>query len=746
MLDRFRIDPRHYQIAVLTGLIAYGATVLHLEVRPLHVATSVSVALVCQWLASRVCGIPFDPRSPLISALSLSLLLRSDFALVYAAGAAIAILSKFLIRWNGKHIFNPTNGALVALMLLTDSAWVSPGQWGSHALAALALAGAGSLVVYRSARSDVTYAFLIAYCGVVFGRALWLGDPLTIPWHQLQSGSLLIFAFYMISDPKTTPNSRAGRVLFALLVAALAGYLKFQMYQPAAIIWSLVCCAPLVPLIDRLMPGRLYQWRPQQVEPPRAPTTVFAVSAMRSFPSVTPTPFNLSRRHSMKRTLVAFLLAATTGLASISTSEAFCGFYVARADTQLFNKASQVVLVRDGDRTVLTMANDFKGELDEFAMVIPVPTLITREQIHVADMSLIDHLDAYTAPRLVEYFDPDPCARREMAKAFRSMAEASDADMLKVAGEARPGRLGVTIEASYTVGEYDILILSAKQSDGLITWLKQNDYRIPDGAESVVSSYLRSGMKFFVAKVNLEQQSKLGFSELRPLQVAYESNRFMLPIRLGMVNANGKQELFVYALTRTGRIETTNYRTVRLPTGTEIPPFVKDEFSNFYRDMFAQQVERENEKAVFLEYAWDMAWCDPCAANPLSRDQLQELGVFWLDEASGRKGPAQNVFVSRLHVRYDKENFPEDLFFQETGDRTNFQGRYVLRHPFKGPNRCSAYSAYRSRVSERQEREAQALANLTGWDIATIRDRIGLPESSADSGSEDPWWKRIWKR
>src|SRR5918992_1122032 len=192
-------------------------------------------------------------------------------------------------------------------------------------------------------------------------------------------------------------------------------------------------------------------------------------------------------------------------------------------------------------------------------------------------------------------------------------------------------------------------------------------------------------MRFFVAKVNLAEQSKLGFTYLRPLQVAYESPKFMLPIRLGMVNAAGPQELFVYALTRRGRVETTNYRTVKLPSDVEIPSFVKGKFADFYKAMFSRQVGKEEMRAVFLEYAWDMAWCDPCAADPLTTDELRGLGVFWIGEST-----PQNAFLTRLHVRYDNAHFPEDLVFQETADRTNFQGRYVLRHPWKGESSCAA--------------------------------------------------------
>jgi hypothetical protein len=440
--------------------------------------------------------------------------------------------------------------------------------------------------------------------------------------------------------------------------------------------------------------------------------------------------------------IIATILAAAVTVVVATTAQAFCGFYVARADTSLFNKASQVVLVRDDDRTVITMANDFEGDVEDFAVVIPVPTKIEREQINVGDRSIVDHLDAYTAPRLVEYHDADPCMNYERYRMSQDAAMPSSAVMESAKKGARS--LGVVIEASYTVGEYDILILSAEDSGGLIKWLKSNDYRLPRGAEKVVDSYLKQDMRFFVAKVNIEEQSKLGYQYLRPLQVAYESNKFMLPIRLGTLNAKGKQELYVYALTRTGRVETTNYRTVKMPSDMDVPEFVQGEFGEFYRDMFSKQVAAENERAVFLEYAWDMNWCDPCAADPLSQQDLRKLGVFWLGGQGGSKvisQPAQNVFVTRLHVRYDSEHFPEDLVFQETGDRQNFQGRYVIRRPWTGEASCDI-SAYQNEVRTRQEREAQQLANLTGWDIDDIREKIPFPENTKPVN--EPWWKRIW--
>jgi hypothetical protein len=442
----------------------------------------------------------------------------------------------------------------------------------------------------------------------------------------------------------------------------------------------------------------------------------------------------------MKRTVFGIALASIVALSTPSLL-GFCGFYVAKADTKLFNKASQVVLVRDGDRTVMTMANDFKGEPKEFAIVIPVPTFLKREQIHVGEKTLVDHLDAYSAPRLVEYFDADPC--QVLRREFMQSAAAAR-PMTAMDAERSAKSRGVTIEAQYTVGEYDILILSAQQSSGLEAWLRENGYRIPNGASEVLSSYLKQNMRFFVARVNLKEQARLGFSYLRPLQVAYESPKFMLPIRLGMVNANGPQDLFVYALTRKGRVETTNYRTAKLPSDMELPVYLKDEgeFSKFYKAMFTRQVENADRRALFLEYAWDMGWCDPCASNPLSNDELRQVGVFWDEGASGR---APAVFLTRLHVRYDSAHFPEDLVFQETADRANFQGRYILRHPWTGQDSCDAANAYRANVRDRREQEVGRLASLTGWNPSDIRKRAGLGENGQPQ-SEPAWWERLWKK
>ena len=255
-------DPRLYQIAVLSSLLVYGVLALDFEVSVLQAAVLLGTALLTQAACTRLWHLPaFDPRSALISGLSLCLLLRTGSLLLAVAAAVLTIAGKFVLRWHGKHVFNPTNFGIVALLLLTDRVWVSPGQWGSVAFFGFLMACLGGLVVHRAARSDVTWAFLGFYLAVLFGRALWLGQPLAIPLHQLESGAFLLFTFFMISDPRTTPDSRAGRILFALLVALGAGCVHFVLYRPNGLLLSLFFLSPLVPLLDRWLPGKRYVWQ-----------------------------------------------------------------------------------------------------------------------------------------------------------------------------------------------------------------------------------------------------------------------------------------------------------------------------------------------------------------------------------------------------------------------------------------------------------------------------------------------------
>jgi hypothetical protein len=219
----------------------------------------------------------------------------------------------------------------------------------------------------------------------------------------------------------------------------------------------------------------------------------------------------------------------------------------------------------------------------------------------------------------------------------------------------------------------------------------------------------------------------------------------MLPVRLGLANANGPQELFVYAVTRTGRVEPVNYRGVKLPERVEVPRFVKQEFASVWRAAFDRLVAEHGMGVVFTEYAWDMTWCDPCPSPPLSRADLRALGVWWLGE------PNAGVYLTRLHARYDRASFPEDLVLQVTSDRANFQTRVIVRHEWAGEPRCEQANAYRATLPARRERDARALATFTGWPLDRIRERMGVNRDWLAAGEPLPeyreaaWWDRLWK-
>jgi len=254
-------DPRYYQIAVLASLLIYGVGWLAFDVTGRQIVILLGSVLVTQFLCGKFfANAPFDPRSALISGISLCLLLRTNSPLLMIIAAAVTIASKFVLKWRGKHIFNPTNFGIVAMIALSGEVWVSPAQWGSKLYFGFLMACLGGMVVHRAMRSDVSYVFIVFYAAILFGRALWLGDPWAIPLKQLQSGALLLFTFFMISDPRTTPDSRTGRILFAILIAAGAAYVQFVFYRTNGLLWSLAICSALTPLIDYLLPGTKYQW------------------------------------------------------------------------------------------------------------------------------------------------------------------------------------------------------------------------------------------------------------------------------------------------------------------------------------------------------------------------------------------------------------------------------------------------------------------------------------------------------
>lgn len=421
--------------------------------------------------------------------------------------------------------------------------------------------------------------------------------------------------------------------------------------------------------------------------------------------------------------------ALALALALTTPAAAFCGFFVAKADSKLFNHSNQVIIARKGDRSVFTMMNNFDGNVKDFARIVPIPVVPQRKDIRIGDPNIVKKLEAFSAPRLVEYFDEDPCVSSidYKSRTMEAKIEVSSARNTKA------NSLGVKIEAEYQIGEYDIQILSAKQQTGLAQYLRSEGYKLPIGSDKMLGSYLKSGMKFFVVKVNLERFEKDGGGFLNPIVLDYKSSQFMLPIRLGTLNSPGEQDVTIFLLTDRGRVETANYLTVPIPTDKEVPLFIKKDFGHFYKDMFKATYERNGKGVAFMEYSWNTAWCDPCVIESPTTEELKKAGAFWL---IGNKSSASNniqprsqnrgVHLTRLHVRYTAKTFPRDLRFKVTDKQDSFQGRYIVRHPYKYPGlpSCREGFQYQRGLRKRDEQQAQTLAHLTNWKISDIRKKM----------------------
>lgn len=443
------------------------------------------------------------------------------------------------------------------------------------------------------------------------------------------------------------------------------------------------------------------------------------------------------------------LTFCSIGLLSISMNlQAFCGFYVAKADGKLFNKSSQVILARNSDsnRNTITMSNDYQGDFKEFAMVVPVPVVLRENDIKIVKKDLFDRFDGYSAPRLAEYYDPNPCAPVVIECDGSFISKGAATNFRTTLLESKKD-LNVTIEARYEVGEYDILILSAKESNGLKTWLTTNGYKIPDKANEVLTPYIKSGMKFFVAKVNIERMQQKRKNYLSPMQISFVHKKFMLPIRLGMANANGPQDLIVYMFTKYGRVETANYPTLEIPSNIKIPLFIKDHFGKFYKSVFSKKWTN-NKSASFLEYSWNLdgdnfTKCDPCSTTPPNAQELIDAGVDWVSHSGNQWGAnyAGKLHFTRLHIRYDRKNFPQDLIFTETRNKNNFQGRYILNHPATiSDESCNQTLNYYKSVQKRRRLEMENLKEYTWWNtnrytayLNKYQDKINYLEQDDDS-------------
>jgi hypothetical protein len=432
----------------------------------------------------------------------------------------------------------------------------------------------------------------------------------------------------------------------------------------------------------------------------------------------------------MRRAVIA--VAAVLASAP-STASAFCGFYVTGSDQQLTADATQVVLMRKGTRTVLSMQNNYKGPPESFAMVIPVPVVLKEQDVKILPPQVFANVERMGAPRLVEYWEQDPC-RPEQPYPPMSAAP-SGAIRRSVKKADKGGDLGVTVEAQFTVGEYQIVILSAKESTGLDTWLRRENYNIPKGAEPLLRPYVESNAKFFVAKVDIKKVKMVdGRVDLSPLRFHYDSDHFELPIRLGLANSGGTQDLIVSILAPGQRYEVANYKNVTIPTNLDVKDAVRERFGAFYAALFDRTIER-NPGAVVTEYAWQAATCDPCPGPTLNANDFLTLGADVLEPgpqiaapgppaAGGRPMPSpspsmrrrvprgwgMDFVLTRLHARYGRD-LKDDLVFRaaapivggrefvrdggkleegaQTSSVNNFQGRYAIRHRWTGPVACA---------------------------------------------------------
>jgi len=731
-------DPRWFQVLFQAFFLSYGILFLHWLPDWPHYMFSIGGCLFFSYAAEAIRRKKFPPLtgtggykswglSALITALSLCLLLKTGHGWTSLLAALLAVASKYLFRIRQKHLFNPSAFGIAATLLITGDAWLSPGQWGNGTVLFFLVLTLGTIVVTQVQKLDSSLSFLLAYGGLLYWRqVLSLGWPADYFLHSISSGSLLLFSFFMISDPRTSPNHPVARVVWATAIATLSFYLAAFRWMYNTPVWMLVALAPLVPILDRLFPARSFQW---QVLP--------LFSRFKNFIML-----NNNKR---KAAAFAVLMALVSNEAM-----AFCGFYVSKADGTLRNKTSQVILVRDGERNTITMYNDFKGDLKDFAMVVPVPVVLGKSDIKVVDQSIFQTLNDYSQPRLVEYYDQNPCELERYKMGLAGRVRGVALNDIVVIGYGSAKKNGVRIEAKYLVGEYDILILSAKESTGLRTWLTENGYKIPAGADEVLEPYIRSNMKFFVVKVNEEEKKKVPGNFLRPIQISFQSPKFMLPIRLGMANAEGDQDMIVYAFSKTGRIECANYPTVVLPTGKNVPEFVQNNFANFYSNLFQYQWFGAGKSVAMLEYAWDLSpansvKCDPCVARVPSRRDLVQAGVSWVASSPGNSDDPDvedvvrpnNVYFTRLHVRYNRSAFPQDLSFQETPNTSNFQARYIITHPATGDLSCSAGQKYLEELKGRRKDELKMLTFLTGksyndWDlVARTQNEQSIPASDS---------------
>lgn len=286
-------DARDYQILFLSTFLLLGINTRDWSLDPHRIAVAIAACVLTQWA---IAGIRFlinplirsetssandtvvphslatrsqwaaalNIRSPLITALSLSLLLRTGQDMTMVMAGMVAIASKSLLQIQGKHFFNPANIGIIAVLLFTPDGWVSPGQWGDDLWYVLVFAGAGGIVLKRVGRWDTSLTFLATYALLMAARSLWLGWTWDVWFHQLTTGSLLLFALFMVTDPRSIPNARPGRIFWSMAIAVLTFILQTIFFIPTAVFWSLFVLSPFTLLMDRWWSSDRFTWQPLQ--------------------------------------------------------------------------------------------------------------------------------------------------------------------------------------------------------------------------------------------------------------------------------------------------------------------------------------------------------------------------------------------------------------------------------------------------------------------------------------------------
>lgn len=271
---RTRWDARYFQIAFQFVFLSYGLLYLHWVAEwwlyAVYFITSIVTQLICEatLVPGKIKSIPLKERfakgfpSVLISSFGLTLLLKTNSLYVAVFAAAVSILSKYIIRFKGKHVFNPSALGIAAAISITGNAWFSPGQWGSGAVIMFAVVCLGFIVVTRVQKLDVSLAFLGSFAGLLFIRQIiFLQWPLDFFVQSLSTGSLLLFSFFMITDPRTTPDHPTARIVWAMLVGIVSFYLATFQFINGAPVWVLVCTQPLVPVLDHFFKAKKFEWK-----------------------------------------------------------------------------------------------------------------------------------------------------------------------------------------------------------------------------------------------------------------------------------------------------------------------------------------------------------------------------------------------------------------------------------------------------------------------------------------------------